>query len=107
MTTAWYKVLTSLEPDYSTLCNMNENGPTIRAELSQKDKHWCITLVEDWGQDIDILENNSYNLDKTVQWVDETLINWPNCKRMAWDQWYFDSKHNAELFITLFYIHKE
>ena len=99
-------MLTSLEPDYTTLSNMIETGPTIRVELSKKDNHWCITLIEDWGQEFDNLTNSSYNLDNTVKWVDDTLDKWPNCKRMAWDQWYFDSKHNAELFITLFYIHK-
>ena len=83
--------------------------PTIRPKLSRKRSQnmWGIVLEEVWPEDIEDhqkIRSSSNNLDERVEWATEKLKNWKGARRMAWDQWYFDNKQNAEKFITYYYL---
>ena len=82
---------------------MLDAGPTIKPVLEKKQRLWNITLTEVWPDEV-TGNSGSALLDKRVDWTVEELSKWQGVKRMAWDQWYFDDKRQAEKFITLYYM---
>jgi hypothetical protein len=80
------------------------NQSIIKIELDPRDKSKrTVRLVEDWPS-VDDAGNyyNSRELDKRVDWTLRTLETWETAHRTAWDIWAFDSKRDAEKFITLY-----
>ena len=77
----------------------------IKPALHQRTGCYRLQLVEDFGT-VDDAGNSmpSRGLDECVKWVEETLQDQANCKRMAWDMWDFDHRRDAEKFITLFHL---
>jgi hypothetical protein len=74
--------------------------PTLRPIKTGNKTAWCLQFVED-------REPNTYHtshLDECVEWANGHLQNWPSCVRKAWDMWDFDSKKDAEKFITFFHL---
>lgn len=101
--TAWTGVLRSLCPEYDILKDMLDRGPQIYADLSQRGKKWCITLQEQvTGYDGTPLWNNPGALDERVDWAVTQLSDWPKVRRMSYDMWYFNRRHDAEKFQTLY-----
>lgn len=101
----WAQLLRSIEPEYDIIRRALEMGPTIKPVLVKKNKTWTITLSEIWPEEIlEVPYIGSESLDSRVEWTVEELSKWPGVKRMAWDQWYFDDKRQAEKFITLYYM---
>lgn len=99
----WQHILVDLEPNILNLERAMEYGPTIKPKLYKFGKHtWAIRLEEIWP-DLIQWQGGSSGLDTAVEWCEKTLETWKNCKRQSWDTWSFDSKKNAEQFIT-FYI---
>jgi len=98
MTDPWEAILTSLEPDYEKYKSMLESGPRYCAELSKNCKVWVITVKEL------VYEDSYIDITPVVDWTTEQLENWPDVRRMAYDQWYFKTKHDALKFQTLFYL---
>lgn len=77
--------------------------PTIKPVLRKRNvgiySGWELRLVEEWPDDMHI---GSSTLDEKVAWTTQTLKTWDSATRTAWDMWKFDSKREAEKFITLF-----
>jgi hypothetical protein len=69
---------------------------------------WRLHLVEDFGSELanEFVNDHlhSINLDDCVNWTNDKLQDWPNCKRMAHDMWDFKHRRDAEKFITLFHL---
>ena len=84
---------------------MDKEEPIIEPVLTRnRQRHWVITLEELWPQGDSEGYNSSSGLDKRVEWCEKELARWPGVKRMAWDQWHFDDKVQAEKFTTLYYL---
>lgn len=102
---AWLQVLRTIEPAYDILTRAMEMGLTIKPILEKRNRIWTITLKEVWPEDVNHTTGiSSFGLDNKVHWTEEELLKWSGVKRMAWDQWYFDNKRQAEKFITLYYM---
>lgn len=74
---------------------------TIEARLNRRGRKWAIVLEEDWPFDEKPLTEGNL-LEERVNWCIEKLRDWPGCNRMAYDQFWFDKKEEAEKFITLY-----
>ena len=61
-----------------------------RERLKNRNTKWRLRLVSNGPTD------------EQVDWTAETLKNWSTVRRTAWDIWVFDSKRDAEKFITLY-----
>ena len=82
---------------------MDRVTPTIKPVLNRTiHRDWAVTLEEVWPDDNYEAGGGSGLLDKRVDWCVEELKKWQGVRRMAWDQWYFDDRHQAEKFITLY-----
>jgi len=100
----WRHILESLEPNLIDLDRAMMNGPRIKPKLYKFGKHtWAICLEEFWP-DLPQWQGGSNRLDDSVEWCEKTLETWKNCRRESWDTWSFDSKKNAEKFITYYNI---
>ena len=64
---------------------------------------WRVQLVEEIDNTADKLAT-FFKWEDCVTWADDTLKEWPNCKRMAYDMWDFKHRRDAEKFITLFHL---
>lgn len=72
----------------------------IQPTLCQTDIGYRLQLVE-------FTEDNSYHtykLDRCIEWVSDQLVDWADCRRIAWDMWNFKHRRDAEKFITLFHL---
>lgn len=49
----------------------------------RESKWWRVQLVEE--ADDDVSAWTTTKLDKSVEWAEEHLKDWPNCNRMAWE----------------------
>ena len=104
MKDTWTHVLQALHPDYDKLAEIMKHGPIIKCELSKKGKYTVLQLVEHYHYD----QARLFHLDSKettedhVSWAVEQLSEWKDVKRMAWDQWHFKYKKDADKFITLF-----
>ena len=79
--------------------------PTIKPILHrEKNRKWSIQLMEVWPDDEEDVKfyTGSSPLDERVEWTFQTLQTWKKTNRTAWDKWIFDSKRDAEKFITLY-----
>jgi len=106
-TDPWKSILKSLWAEIDQLQEMIDKvTPFIKAELSKKNRRWQIKIKEVWP--VDTFELNwTFDVDKfgdAVEWTDNTLKSWDSAKRESWDTWSFDSKKNAEKFITYYNI---
>lgn len=102
LTDPWQQILERFEPKYQELYYASMHGPYIKPKLYKFGKHtWAICLEEQWSDTIE-WQGDSRNLDASVEWCEKTLETWKNCKRQSWDTWSFDSKKNAEKFITYY-----
>lgn len=104
VTDPWQHILESFEPKYQELYQASMYGPCIKPKLFKFSKNtWAVCLEETWP-DIVQWKGDSTKLDTVVEWCEKTLETWKNCKRQSWDTWSFDSKKNAEKFITYYNI---
>jgi len=102
----WDSILSSIDPDWKHMKEVLTTGPSIRPQLLKKGRRWHITLAEVWPVDTYVL-NWTFDADRlqtAVEWSDNTLFTWDTAKRESWDTWSFDSKKNAEKFITYYNI---
>ena len=80
--------------------------PKIKPELSRERysktySKWRLQLVEVWPDDMHF---GASDLDERVEWTYQTLKTWESARRTAWDMWVFDSKKEADKFITLYHL---
>lgn len=73
---------------------------TIEAKLYRRKNKWALVLEEHWPYETPPIGDNG--LDERINWCVEKLKDWPGCKRMAYDQFWFDKKIEAEKFITMY-----
>lgn len=79
--------------------------PTLHRRANGPNYWYRLQIVEDFGSSDDAGNYiPSTKLDECINWVGDKLKNWPNCYRKAWDMWDFESKHDAEKFITVFHL---
>lgn len=77
------------------------SNPSIVPKLKKgRLRKWIMTLEEVWPDDL--INNSSGQLDIRVNWTEVTLLNWKTVHRLSWDSWQFDSKFEAEKFITIY-----
>jgi len=74
--------------------------PIIKPTLYAHNKIWMVELEEVWPDGEPKYTNSP--LDDRVEWCCQTLKDWPNATRTSWDMWRFESKRDAEKFITLY-----
>lgn len=103
VTNHWTMVLSSLCPSYDMLISAMRNCPGIKIILTKKRNCWNLKLEEQWPDSVDI-KYSTQKLDNTVEWCIKALETWENCHRISWDTWEFDTKKNAEKFITYYNI---
>ena len=73
---------------------------SVEPVLSKRNNKWVIMLEEKWPPGAPLGTTNL--LDERINWCTEKLKDWPGCKRMAYDQFWFDRKSQAEKFITFY-----
>jgi len=102
MSNPWLHICRELEPQYDKIYHMIQHGFQIKPLLTRKGRTTVFSLIEYYLND-NISESvyigQYYDY---IEWIDQQLSTWPNVRRMAWDQWYFDKKSDAEKFATLF-----
>lgn len=109
-TDPWMHMIYQVCPTYDDLKYMMNNFPKIKIVIEGKRNSWNLSVVEnrsDFGHD----EGGSYsyqpdnpNYDFIVNWSEQELSTWKNCRRIAWNMWQFKYKQDAEKFSTLFYL---
>lgn len=82
---------------------VNKKSPTIIPKLFKSRSKWSVTLEEVWPDDVEINNFNSL-LDNKVAWTESILYKWQTAHRTSWDTWQFDSKLDAEKFITIYHL---
>ena len=102
MNDPWLDMLKQIEPEYSSLQYILENGPEFIAETSKRGKYWVLTIKEKEYDFIFYGSNDVEKSQKIIDWTEQQLSSWPNVKRMAYDQWYFKLKKDIEKFTILF-----
>ncbi len=107
-TDPWQHILESIEPTYQDLYQSSMYGPTIKPRLFKSRNKWQILLEEIWPWlgylDVKgpLTQFRSSRLDNSVEWCEKTLRTWKNCRRESCDTWSFNSKKDAEKFITYY-----
>lgn len=104
----WISIIKQVCPEYDESLNSMIKGPTIIPTLERStDRRWKIILVEHWDVDEELFKGtiSSSGLDEKVEWCTDILKSWASAKRMAFDQWYFDDKREAEKFITFYHLY--
>lgn len=101
----WEAILQNIYPELHQLQEMIKNvDPLIKAELSKKNRRWQIKIVEVWP--VETFELNwTFDVDQfttAVYWTEDTLKTWDSARRESWDTWSFNSKRDAEKFVTLY-----
>lgn len=74
---------------------------TIEPRLYKRDRKWVVILEEHWPFPEAPLRDSRF-LDDRIEWAVDKLKSWPGCKRMAYDQFWFEKKIEADKFITLY-----
>ncbi len=106
MTSPWESMLRQLEPDYDDLAQMLENGPKIKISLEKRNQLWKVRLEENWPKENykEMISSDYENLDKRCKWAEEQLKTWKSATRFSHQDWLFNSRQEAEKFITLYKI---
>lgn len=73
---------------------------TVEPVLSKRGNQWVLMLEERWPGGAPLGTTNL--LDQRVNWCTEKLKDWPGCRRMAYDQFWFNRKSEAEKFVTYY-----
>ena len=92
--------MTALDDLQAVIFEWKNEDSMIQPTLQEADNCYRLQLVE-------LTEDNSYHtnkLDKCIDWVSTQLLDWPDCRRIAWDMWNFKHRRDAEKFITLFHL---
>jgi len=100
----WLTFLKQQVPEYDELAEFMEQGSVIKPMLSKSGSGWMIELEEVTPQSVNYRYSDLNNLDQRVDWATAELSKWDNCTRMAYSMWKFKKKHDAEKFITLYYL---
>jgi hypothetical protein len=74
---------------------------TIEPKLYKRQNKWALVLEEHWEYPTPPI-GGSEHLDKRIEWCADKLKDWPGCKRMAYDQFWFNTKLEANKFITMY-----
>jgi hypothetical protein len=74
---------------------------TIEPKLYKRQNKWALVLEECWPFPNDPI-GDSTKLDERINWCADKLKDWPGCTRMAYDQFWFKNKVEAEKFITVY-----
>jgi hypothetical protein len=70
--------------------------------LERRGRSWCVSYSHEWDDDeAGTRYSDVQTHTRVVEWSVKQLEHWPNCRRMAYDMWYFNRKIDAEKFITL------
>jgi len=98
--TAWQHIVQSLTPEYNTLLEILNNGPTYVCNIKKTGRSFTLTLeVKDM-----LYEEKSVSFDDRIKWITEQLSTWPNVRRSSYDKWVFKLHRDARKFITLYNI---
>jgi hypothetical protein len=104
MSSAWEHVVNSLGPEYRKCLDALNDGPKYKCSIFKKGRQTILQLEEYWN--IDNMHHNTVDkhtgFDDHIAWISNQLINWPNVRRLSWDQWAFNNKQDAEKFQTFF-----
>ncbi|NBP00378.1 MAG: hypothetical protein EBU90_09685 [Proteobacteria bacterium] len=104
MNNPWTHIVKALEPDYDRIYHMLKKGPVIKCKVHCTSKVAIMQIVELYeNNDEDLLvDENTKTFDTYINLIEEELKNWQGVRRMAYDQWYFKSKKQAEKFQVFF-----
>lgn len=80
-----------------------DHGPYISPTLVEIRNQWSVCLKEQWP-DLITWQGGSRKLDTSAEWCEKVLETWNGCNRHSWNTWSFDTKKNAEKFITYYNI---
>ena len=106
-TDPWQHMLVTIEPAYDAYKMALEQGPRYVPILTYIDKKrvWEIRIHEQWHDGINYGTTESgMALDTRCTWCESQLRKWPDVDRWSWQQWHFKNRHDAEKFITLYYL---
>ena len=68
------------------------------AEIYKRQSRWVFHVI-DYNENIDAPADEDWT--DCIEWTVKQLASQPRVKRMAYDMWYFERKHEAEKFQTL------
>lgn len=97
-------MLRDIVPEYLDLADVMEDGPQYVPTLKATRGKWELKIHEQWPDGIDYKSLEAVELDKRCIWCNQQLSKWSGVERQSWAFWHFDNKHDAEKFITLYYL---
>ena len=107
-TDPWQHMLLAIEPAYDSYKAAMERGPRYVPLLHQgaSTLHpWELEIDEQWpdGVNYGTMESDT-ELRLRCAWCEDQLDTWPDV--IQWDptRWLFKNRHDAEKFITLYYL---
>lgn len=95
----WLETIKLIEPNIKKLTKEMINTIPIISDLENRNGRWVIRIREDVHPDEFY---NSKQLEDATDWTASQLIEWPNCWRIADDEWLFDNLDDAKKFKTVF-----
>jgi hypothetical protein len=105
VTDPWAQMLEQINPEYTTLKFIVENGPEVKVNLRKVNLSWRVRLEENWDNEEvgEVYYTADYqNLDKRCAWAGEQLSSWNTATRLSHQEWKFSNRKDAEKFIMLF-----
>ena len=107
ITDPWKHMLLAIEPAYNTYKTAMEEGPKYVPILTYIDNKfvWELKIDEQWPDGVNYGTTESgMELDIRCTWCESQLRKWTDVNRWSWQHWHFKNKHDAEKFITLYYL---
>lgn len=108
-THAWLHTLRQLCDEFDSLTATIEQGPTIELSINpkQSESGWVLVLKEIWPSYINLdytADIGKEKIKERSEWIDKQLKRQTNCARADSGAWTFKNRHDAEKFITLYYL---
>jgi hypothetical protein len=103
MTVVWQATIKLLEPDIEKLQTSFDIGSQISASIEEIDTGYRLRIGEYWTYfDPFPNETTTDRLIDALDWSQNQLRNWHNCKQLSANEWRFDILDDAKKFKTLF-----
>jgi len=108
ITDPWQHMLLAIEPAYDTYKDAMQRGPRYVSVLTQGSSTlhpWEINIEEHWPDGINYGTHDSgAELARRCMWCEWHLDKWSDVIQWNHTRWLFKNQHDAEKFITLYYL---
>lgn len=111
ITDPWQHILHSIQPAYTEFKDMLSRGPQYVPVLTRvsnlvDNSPWKLEIEEQWPDGIPYgTDASGLELVLRRKWCQEQLLAWEQVSQLTNPHsWYFNYRHDAEKFITLYYL---